>query len=163
MLKEFVERGCYIFVDRAENWQEAIRISCRPLVKSGIVDEAYADELIENVNTYGPYIVLLPGFAMPHSMEGSQRAKGTGISFMKVKEPVHFDPDDSEKDAVVFFTLAATDSEEHLKNMRRLFTMLSNEDLLEDLLEVTCADDLLSLHEKYYTQPGNMIEGNDKT
>ena len=152
MLKEFVEKDCCLFIDKAENWQEAIRISCQPLVKNKIADEAYADELIENVNNHGPYIVLIPGVAMPHSVEGSGHVKKTAISFMKVEEPVHFDPDDPEKDAVLFFTLAAADSEEHLKNMGRLCTMLSNEDLLEDLFEVTCADDLLQLHEKYHDQ-----------
>ena len=34
---------------------------------------------------------------------------------MKVNEPVQFDPEDPEKYAVIFFTLAATDSEAHLK------------------------------------------------
>lgn len=158
MLKELVEQNRCIFLDRAESWQEAIRISCRPLIEGGIVDEAYADELIENVNAYGPYIVLMPGLAMPHSMEGSRRAKSTGVSFMKVKEPVHFDLNDPEKDAVVFFTLAAADSGAHLRNMQRLSVMLSNEALLAGLLNASCAGDLLQLHEKYCTQAGKMDE-----
>lgn len=149
MLKELVEQNRCLFVDRVESWQAAIRISCRPLVESGIVEEAYADELIEHVNNHGPYIVLMPGLAIPHSMEGSCRAKGTGVSFLKLKEPVHFDPKDPEKDAVVFFTLAATDSDAHLENMRRLFTVLSNEELFADLLNASCEEDLLRIHEKY--------------
>lgn len=158
MLKELVEQNFCIFVDRAESWQEAIRIGCRPLVENGIVEEAYADEMIENVNTYGPYIVLMPGLAMPHTMEGSRQAKSTGISFMKVREPVHFDPNDSEKDAVIFFTLAATDSDAHLKNMLRLSEMLSNEELFAELLNVSCTEDILHLHEKYCTQSGKTDE-----
>jgi ascorbate PTS system EIIA or EIIAB component len=149
MLKELVEGNRCQFLDRVESWQEAIRISCRPLVDNGIVDQSYGDELIENVNTHGPYIVLMPGLAMPHTMEGSERAKGTGISFMKLKEPVHFDPNDPEKDAVVFFTLAAADSEAHLNNMRCLCKMLSNEELLAELMTVSSTAELLQLHEKY--------------
>jgi PTS system ascorbate-specific IIA component len=149
MLRELVEAERCQFLERVENWQEAIRISCRPLVKSGIADQSYADELIENVNTHGPYIVLMPGLAMPHTMEGSTRAKGTGIAFMKVKEPVRFDPNDPQKDAVIFFTLAATDSKAHLKNMSRLCKMLSNEELIDELMNVSSAEDLLKLDEKY--------------
>ncbi len=163
LLKELVEKNRCLFLDRAENWQEAIRLSCQPLVADGTVDETYADELIENVNKHGAYIVLIPGFAMPHSMEGSKRANGTGISFMKLKEPVHFEPGDPEKDASVFFTLAATDSDEHLKNMRRLFTVLSNEDLLVELSEVESTEDLLSLHKKYNDQPDEETEGKETT
>lgn len=158
MLKELVEENRCQFLDRVESWQEAIRISCRPLVESGIVDESYGDELIENVNMHGPYIVLMPGLAMPHTMEGSARAKGTGVAFMKVKEPVHFDPNDPEKDAVVFFTLAATDSEAHLENMRRLCKMLSNEELLAGLMNVSSAEELLRLHEKYCARLESNVE-----
>lgn len=154
MLKELVQMNRCQFWDRMENWQEALRISCQPLIKDGIVDESYGDELIENVNKYGPYIVLAPGLAIPHAMEGAKGAKGTGIAFMKVKEPVHFDPDDPEKYAVVFFTLAATDSEAHLKNMGRLCKLLSHEKLLGELMEVASPADLILLQEKYGAELG---------
>lgn len=151
MLKEFVERNRYLFVDKIDTWEDAIRLSCKPLEEDGTIKPSYAQEIIDCVNKHGPYIVLIPNFAMPHSMECSQGANGTAISFMKVEEPVHFDPNDPEKDARVFFTLAATDPERHLKNMQRLFKMLTNEDLTKELLEVRAPEDLLRLHDKYLT------------
>lgn len=152
MLKELVEGNRCQFLDHVENWQEAIQISCRPLIEDGVVEESYGDELIENVNKYGPYIVLVPGLAIPHAMEGAKGAKGTGVSFMKVEEPVHFDPKDPEKYAVIFFTLAATDSKAHLENMGRLFKVLSNEKLISDLMNVSSIEGLLLLHRKYSTE-----------
>ncbi len=154
MLQELVQMDRYQFCDRMENWQEALRISCRPLIKDGIVDETYGEELIQNVNKYGPYIVLAPGVAIPHAMEGAKGAKGTGVSFMKVNEPVQFDPEDPEKYAVIFFTLAATDSEAHLKNMGRLCKILSNEELLGELINATSPEDLILLHNKYCVELG---------
>lgn len=156
MLKELVEMNRCLFLDRIENWQAALRISCEPLIKDGIVEETYGEELIQNVNKYGPYIVLAPGLAIPHAMEGAKGVKGTGISFMKVKEPVRFDPEDPEKYAVVFFTLAATDSKTHLKNMRRLCQILSNEKLLGELMEVTSPEGLIRLQEKYSAELGEV-------
>lgn len=156
MFKELVEQNRCIFADRVQNWQEAIRLSCRPLIEQGIVYESYSEELIENVNKHGPYIVLMPGLAMPHTMAGSQGVKCQGISFLKVKEPVSFDPDDPDKDASVFFTLAVKDSSSHLKTMRRLFKILSNEDLFEELLNVSCTDDLLMLNDKYNLQQDDL-------
>jgi PTS system ascorbate-specific IIA component len=149
MLKELVEQGFCSFIDHAQSWQDAIRISCRPLIEKGIVEESYADELIDNVNEYGPYIVLMPGFAMPHTMQGAKGAKGTGMSFLKVKEPVVFDPSDRDKDAVVFFTLAATDSDAHIENIRRLCNLISDENFFSALLNATCPQDLLAIDEKY--------------
>lgn len=149
MLKEFVEKKRCVFVDEVSDWREALRLGCRPLVEDGTVTEGYADELIGSVEKHGPYIVLMPGFAMPHSMEGSACANGTAISFMKVEKPVVFDPEDPDKYATLFFTLAAADSDAHLKNMKKLFKMLTDEELLEELKTVTSETDLLRLDEKY--------------
>lgn len=149
LLKEIVEKNHYVFIDRADNWQEAIRLGCRPLEQSGVVNAGYADEIIACVEKHGPYIVLMPHFALPHSMENSTSANGTAIGFMKVAQPVQFDPEDRDKDATVFFTLASVDSDQHLLNMRQLFKMLTNQDLCGDLLQVSCPEDLLALAEKY--------------
>jgi PTS system ascorbate-specific IIA component len=101
------------------------------------------------VRENGPYIVLMPGIAMPHSMENSPNAFGTAIAFTKLANSVSFGDGDGEKSASVFFTLAAVDNELHLKNMRKLFKMLTNEELCADLQKVTVEADLLALDEKY--------------
>jgi len=149
MLKEFVEKGHCLFVDKVDSWQEAIRLSCKTLEEDNTVDKTYAEEIIRCVEKYGPYIVLLPNVAMPHSQEGAQGVNKTAIGFMKVEEAVSFDPEDSEKDAKLFFTLASCDSDQHLANMIKLSEMLLNEELLQGLLEAKSKEDLLMLHEKY--------------
>ncbi len=68
---------------------------------------------------------------------------------MKVEEPVHFDPEDPEKDARLFFVLASADHEKHLENMMRLSEMLMNEELVEELLEAKSKEDLLAIDKKY--------------
>jgi PTS system ascorbate-specific IIA component len=149
LLKEIVEKKLYFFAESASSWQDSIRISCKALMDASIVGEKYADEIIKCVTEGGPYIVLMPGIALPHSMENSPNAFGTAISFTKIAQPVSFDDNDSEKWASVFFTLAATDNELHLKNMRKLFKMLTNEELCADLQCVTSEADLLALDAKY--------------
>lgn len=149
LLRELVEANHVLFLDSADSWEESIRLSCQPLVADGTVADDYAEEIIECVKKHGPYIVLIPGFAMPHSMQGSQRAARTGLSFMKLKTPVSFEPGDPEKNASVFFTLAAVDENAHLENMQKLFQTLSNEALCAELLTVSSPADLLRLDVKY--------------
>ena len=149
LLGDILARNRVQFVDTAENWEEAIRISCKLLIEDGTINPEYAEEIIAAVHEMGPYIVLMPGFALPHAMKDSQNAHGTAIAFMKLAQPVSFSKDNNEKDASVFFTLAARDSEEHLKNMRKLWKMLTNEELCADLLTVTSAEDLAALDAKY--------------
>lgn len=149
LLKDIVDQQHYIFVESANDWEHSIRLACSPLEKDGTITKDYAQEIIDCVKKHGPYIVFMPNFALPHSMENSAGANKTAIGFMKVEKPVSFDPDDRDKDANVFFTLSSVDSDEHMKNMRQLFTLLTNEDLCAELLNVKSAEDLLRLDEKY--------------
>jgi PTS system ascorbate-specific IIA component len=149
LLGEIVEKKLFHFADEAADWQDAIRLSCKALEGAGIVGEKYADEIIQCIAENGPYIVLLPGIALPHSMENSPNAHGTAISFTKIKKPVSFDDTDPEKQASVFYTLAATDDELHLKNMRKLFKMLTDETLCARLQDAASVSDLLVLDKEY--------------
>ena len=149
LLGELIQSNRVQFVDKADDWEDAIRKSCRLLIEEGTINPGYADEIIAAIHELGPYIVLMPGFALPHAMKDSANAHGTGIAFMKLAEPVSFDKNNSEKDASVFFTLAARDSDEHLKNMRKLWKMLTNEDLCADLRKVSSVEELSALDAKY--------------
>jgi ascorbate PTS system EIIA or EIIAB component len=149
MLKEFVDKKHYLFIDKVETWQEAVKLSCKPIEDDGTVDESYAQSIIDCITKYGPYIIIMPNVAMPHSQENAKGVNKTAISFMKVEEPVHFDLNDQDKDAQLFFTLASCDSGQHLQNMRKLSEMLMNEDLVKELTEATAPEDLLAIQEKY--------------
>jgi PTS system ascorbate-specific IIA component len=149
LLRELAEKNRCIFVESVESWEEAIRKSCEPLVAEGILDESYAEEIIDIVKRMGPYIVIVPGVAIPHCMENAGGAHGTAISFMKLEKPVSFDDEDPDKSASIFFTLSSVNTQEHLKNMKQLFKMLTNEELLAELMQVKCPEDLIRLDEKY--------------
>lgn len=150
LLHDFVEKKHCIFVEEAADWRDAIRIGCKPLLADGTIDERYQEKVIEGVEKYGPYIVLLPGVAMPHFQQGSEGVYKTAIGFMKVKKPVFFVEGDPEKYANLFFTLASCNPTEHLANMSQLAKMLGDDDLLQDLMEnVNNEDDLLRIADKY--------------
>lgn len=149
MLREFVEEKHCLFAERADTWQDAIRLSCKTLEADGTVEKNYAEDIIACVEKYGPYIVIMPNVAMPHSQEGAQGVNKTAIGFMKLEEPVSFDPEDPEKDAQLFFTLASCDPNQHLENMMKLSEMLMNEELVEELFKAESTDDLIALQEKY--------------
>lgn len=102
MLKEFVEKKHYKFAESAKDWRDAIRMSCEVLEADGTVEGNYKEDIIKCVEKYGPYIVIMPGLAMPHSQEFAEGVHKTEIAFMKLEQPVSFDPDDPDKDAVLF-------------------------------------------------------------
>lgn len=148
-LKELVDLNRVCFHQRFDDWEEAVAASCAPLLADGSIEQEYVDSVIECVHMYGPYIVFAPNIAMPHSQEGAVGVKHTAICFMKVEEPVHFDENNPEKDARLFFVLASVDHEMHMKNMEKLAGILLTPGLVDDLLETKSVEGLLALDEKY--------------
>lgn len=149
MLKEFVEKKHYKFAESAKDWKDAICMSCEVLEADGTVETNYKEDIIKCVEKYGPYIVIMPGLAMPHSQEFAEGVHKTEIAFMKLEQPVSFDPGDPEKDVTLFFTLASCDPQQHLDNMSRLADMLSNDALVKELKNAKYPEDLLALQGKY--------------
>ncbi len=150
LLHDFVEKKHCIFIEEAPDWREAIRIGCKPLLADGTIDERYQERVIQNVEEFGFYIVLIPGVAMPHAQQGAVGVFKTEIGFMKVEKSVVFDENDPDKYATLFFTLASVNPTEHLANMSQLAEMLGDDDLLQDLMDnVHNEEDLLRIADKY--------------
>lgn len=147
-LKELVEKKRVCFHDKFDNWEEAIQASCEPLLREAVIEQAYVDSVIGCVKKYGPYIVFAPNIAMPHSQEGAVGVHETAISFMKVEKPVHFEENNPDKDAKLFFVLASVDHAKHMENMEKLATMLLQPGMIDALLEVKSEEGLLALDEK---------------
>lgn len=48
----------------ADDWEDAIRKAGNVLVTAGSIDTSYIEHMIQSVKTLGPYIVIMPGFAL---------------------------------------------------------------------------------------------------
>ncbi|MGG5343491.1 PTS sugar transporter subunit IIA [Enterococcus sp. AZ192] len=142
MLKYFYDNDLIRFCEESpSNWEEAVVLSCQTLLEKKMITQQYVDEIVDCVKKYGPYIVIVPGVAMPHSSEDSQGVLGTAISFTKMKDEVVFEEGNPEKNASLFFTLAAKNSDEHVENISNLSEMLMTDGLIEALMEIeTIAD-----------------------
>ena len=105
------------------DWRDAIARSAAPLVKMGYIEERYITAMIENVEKNGPYIVLAPGFAIPHEAPEKGALK-MGMNLIRLKEPIFFGVE--EYDPVEFVcTLSAIDRKSHLKAFFNLVNMLA--------------------------------------
>ena len=149
MLRDFVEQKHYKFAKEAPDWEEAIRMSCESLEADGTVEANYKEDIIACVKKYGPYIVIMPNVAMPHSQEGAKGVHKTTIGFMKLEKPVSFEPGNPDMDARLFFTLASCNSDQHLENMTKLSELLMNEEVVEELLKAETPEDLIRIQEAY--------------
>lgn len=152
VLRTIVEKRHYRFVDRADSWQEAVRLSTESLVADGCVTEDYHRQIVDSIEKYGPYMVFDHYAAMPHSQERTTGVSRSGIGFLRLKEAVSFgmDEDGEEKLAKLLFTLAVCDPEEHLNNIQQLAEIFSNPELLEALIAADTPEDILAAEDRYF-------------
>lgn len=146
MLKEIIEKKHYSFFKEALNWEDAIKKSCSALEKSRAINDKYYLELIDCVKKYGPYIVIEPGIAMPHSTQEGKNVFKTEIAFTKFEKPIKFD---EENEASLFFTLASVDPNVHIENIQKLMDLLMNDELKEKLFTINSIEELIALSNKY--------------
>lgn len=131
------------FIDSVSSWEEAIEQAAQPLLEKKTITSKYIQDMIENVRKNGSYIVIVPGIAMPHARNNGSVLE-TGVSFLKLKNPVLF-PEDKEVN--ILFVLAAKDNSQHLQLISDLSTILMEEDTLEKFKEVTHENELINLIE----------------
>ncbi|SEH27108.1 PTS sugar transporter subunit IIA [Selenomonas sp. KH1T6] len=144
MFKEIVEKKHFSFHEGFDDWRDAVRAACAPLLADGTIEKEYPEIIIEKVEELGPYIVIAPNICIPHAERG-RGVNDTAMCFMKTEKPVSFDPNDPDKDARIFVVLAATDDEVHLNNLMQLSETLSDEEIVDKLLKAKTGDDLLAV------------------
>ena len=47
ILEKIVEKGHFKFVDEVPSWQEGVRLSTEPLIKTGYVTENYYQQIVD--------------------------------------------------------------------------------------------------------------------
>lgn len=152
ILQTIVEKKHYRFIDgEGVTWQEAVRLSAESLVADGSVDEDYYKCIVSCIEKYGPYVVFEHNVAMPHTQENAEGAHKTGIGFMVSKKMIDFgeDEDGEKKEANLFFTLSATNPDEHMNNIQQLAEIFMNTDLLDALAAAETPEDILEAEKKY--------------
>lgn len=124
------------------NWQGAIRLAAKPLVKNGSVGEDYVQSMIDVVQDKGPYINIGPNIALAHSRP-SKSVKRIALSLLKTNNPVDLVSD--EHPIKLWFVLAAIDSTSHLKVIQELSQTLMDSDKTQKLLASTSTDEILHI------------------
>lgn len=128
------------------DWKDAIRLAAEPLRKDGKIEDRYIDAMIDKVNTYGPFIHIGKGLALPHARP-EDGVKRLGMSMLKVKKPVLLLNDESHP-VQIFICLAAVDNEMHLRALSSLTKILSNKESLDELLQAHSKEEILNVLRK---------------
>lgn len=145
LLRELYLKKRFLICESFDNWEDAVRMSVRPLVETEAVKAEYADRVVEMVKTYGPYICICPHVAIPHAAAPELSiAPEPAMSFMKVNTPVRFSDDEEEK-AELFFAMSAPSGSEHLDDIQLLVEFLEQDGVIDAILQAKTEEDFKRL------------------
>ena len=127
----------------ADTWEDAVRAVGRLMVDTGTVEERYIDGMINTAKELGPYIVIAPGIAIPHSRPEDGVLQPC-MALITVDPPVNFgNPDNDPVSIVIAF--GAVDSEQHVEALRGMAMILSNPDNVAALRAATTREEILQV------------------
>lgn len=149
VLNELIKNDTIQMVERLSDWEEAIKVAATPLLEQGDIQASYIDAMIENIKTIGPYVVIGPEVAIPHARP-EMGVNQVGMSFLKLKEPVHF-LNDANYPVRLIFCIAAVDNTTHLKALSQLTKLLSEKNNVETLKNTDSKDHIQDLFKQYST------------
>lgn len=129
-------------IESADNWEKAIEIAAQPLIKNGKIKYGYVENIIKNIKELGPYIILLPGVAMPHARP-DENVMESSLSLLKINEGVSFSED--TEDVKLMFVLAAKDSNSHIEIIEQLTELLGDDEKIEKLMKAETIEEVENL------------------
>lgn len=129
------------------DWKGAIEASAKYLLKNGAINENYIKAMIKNVMENGPYIVVAPGFALPHEALNAGASK-VGMSLIRLKTPVPFGKKEMDPIERVC-CLSAINKETHLKAMFQLVNLFYNQSFRKQIKECKTGEEIYKIIEQF--------------
>ena len=116
-----------VFKNDVKNWEEAVYIVGKPLVKNGDLNQSYLDAIIRVNKAHGPYSVVSPHIALLHA-KSTDGVKNLCLGLMILKNGVNFgaqlfDP------VNLLFIIGIPDSHTHLHALKELANIIRTKNI----------------------------------
>jgi len=131
-MNELISKENILIDSQTTTWNEAITRAGELLVNSNTILLEHMSAMIEAVEKFGPYIVLIPNVAIAHAAP-SPFVLQNGLSLAIFENDIHFgcinDP------VRLIFGLAAVDNHSHIDLLRDLSDLLQEKGVIENLIQ----------------------------
>lgn len=121
-------------LDEVRDWEEAIDIASRPLLKEECITEKYIDEIKINIQKECDRFLVDHNIILAHSRP-NQEVKNNGLSFLKVNQGVFF-PKIKEKVKLIF-VISALDAKTHMNWLQKFAKIMDDLEMVEKLNKET--------------------------
>jgi PTS system ascorbate-specific IIA component len=123
--------------------EHAIELAGELLVSSGRVTPEYTTEMVDVLESHGPYFVLAPGIAIAHS-KPSDAVISTGLSLLTLAEAIPFGNTANDPVRLVL-GMCAIDHNTHIEMLAELSALLGDVRTVNSLLNATDTEQIRAL------------------
>lgn len=134
------ENVCFGFI--AEDVSDVINRCGDILIQNGCITHRYIDSMIETLDKFGPYMVLIKDVALFHGVPG-QGVIENGICLVHLDKRLKLT--DSTKTIKLAFAFCSKDGEGHVEIIKEFAQMLMDEHTVGKLLESKNKEELLNV------------------
>lgn len=137
-----IEKGKMRVGLHAKDWQEAITLAGSVLEEAGSITHEYTQSMIQAVKELGPYMVIMPGFAIAHAAP-SPAVHKEDLALITLAEPVSFG---SPNDPVnLILCVACIDRESHVRALQNVAEVLCGDGVMEKLAQAQTVEEMASI------------------
>lgn len=147
MIKEILTENVILTEADVSDWQEAVTCCGNLLVKADKVKAEFVKTMIDVINEYGPYMILVPGVAFFHGTPG-ENVKEPCLSLVTFKHKIVFD-DFEHQEIDCAFGFGATDKDSHMTMIMSLAALLQDAEFIELIRNHGTKEAILLMLEKY--------------
>lgn len=123
----------------AADWREAIALSGKVLEDCGSITHEYTESMIRAVENMGPYMVIMPGFAIAHAAPCAAVLK-EDLALITLAEPVCFgSPNDP---VTTILCVACIDRDSHMRALQTVAEALCADGVMEKLASARTVEEL---------------------
>ena len=139
--KHLLENRFFALQAEAKDWKAAVQLGTDMLEAAGYIRPAYYQSICNMVEKTGPYFLLAPGIAMPHSRP-EDGVEETCFALVTLKTPICFG--DADNDPIdILITMASKDAKtQNEKSIVQIVELLDDEERVEKLRKAKSALDL---------------------
>ena len=112
-------------------WIPALWEAGEPLLKAGSIKKRYLDQIISQIQFYGPYMFITPRVILAHA-KPEDGVESLDVSMLVCKKEITFS--DFYK-ANIILVFAAKDQESHLKMLKDISEIFSIQTRIDEILE----------------------------
>jgi len=127
----------------ADDWRAAVRAAGVDLVTASAVGRAYVEELVQQIESAGPYCVVAPGVAVPHA-KASGVVRRDALAIVVLDEPVAFGHPHNDPVRVVL-GLAVAEVGTHLESIGEIANLFNDATVTGRIAAATTADEVRAI------------------